>query len=292
MYLYVNGEIVPDHAAVISPYEHGFLYGAGLFETFRTYDGKPFLLKDHLTRLGEGAEEYGLCLPDKLEEEVHRAVAALLNANELREGYFRLNVSGGAEGIGLTAEVYENPRIIIYVKPLPPAKMKEKKLQTLKIRRNTPEGSVRRKSHHYMNNILAKRETGASGNVEGLFLTEKNRLSEGTVSNLFFIKQKTIHTPDTSCSCLPGVTSRFVMELASALGYPVKEGSFHPKDMRDADEIFVTNSIQEIVPVFSWDNQVFPGKEGRITRELQSAYKQAVQLVKKQPGEQGERSNE
>jgi 4-amino-4-deoxychorismate lyase len=292
MYLYVDGEIVPDHAAVISPYEHGFLYGAGLFETFRTYGGRPFLLKDHLTRLQEGAEEYGLCLPEDLEEEVHRAVAELLHTNELEDGYFRLNVSGGAEGVGLTAGVYENPRIIIYVKPLPPVQMQEKKLQTLKIRRNTPEGSVRRKSHHYMNNILAKRETGASGNVEGLFLTKKNRLSEGTVSNLFFVKQKTIHTPDTSCSCLPGVTSRFVQELASALGYTVKEGSFYPKHMWNADEIFVTNSIQEIVPVFSWDDRPFPGKEGKITRELQSAYREAVQLVKKQPGKQGEGSNE
>ncbi|TVP87625.1 MAG: 4-amino-4-deoxychorismate lyase [Alkalicoccus sp.] len=292
MYLYVNGEIVPDHAAVISPYEHGFLYGAGLFETFRTYGGRPFLLKDHLTRLRQGAEEYGLCLPDDLEDEVIRAVAELLKANELKEGYFRLNVSGGAEGIGLTAEVYENPRIIIYVKPLPVVQKEEKKLQTLKVRRNTPEGSVRRKSHHYMNNILAKRETGASGDVEGLFLTENNRLSEGTVSNLFFIKQKTIHTPDASCSCLPGVTARFVLELASALGYQVKEGSFHPKNMRNADEIFVTNSIQEIVPVFLWDDRTFPGKEGRITCELQSAYRRAVQSAKKQQGEQGETSNE
>lgn len=280
MYLYVNGEIQAAHAVSISPYEHGFLYGAGLFETFRTYGGHPFLLKDHLARLRSGAAEYALQLPDSLEEEVRLAVQKLLKANHLADGYFRLNVSGGAEGIGLTAADYETPRIMVYVKPLPEARAEEKQLQTLKLRRNTPEGSVRRKSHHYMNNILAKRETGASG-AEGIFLTEDGVLSEGTVSNLFFINGKTIYTPDVSCSCLPGITARFVLELSAALGYRTVEGRFPKKKALRAEEIFVTNSIQEIVPVSSWDEKKFPGKKGDNTRRLQEAYERAVQLSEK-----------
>ncbi|WP_147805090.1 aminodeoxychorismate lyase [Alkalicoccus halolimnae] len=276
MYLYVNGEIKPDHDVRISPYEHGFLYGAGLFETFRTYGGEPFLLKDHLARLEAGARELAVELPASFEEEIRQAAADLLEANQLEDAYFRLNVSGGAEGVGLPAAIYGEPLTILYIKPLPDFLPEQKEVRTLKLRRNSPEGAVRRKSHHYLNNILAKREIQEHGNTEGIFLTENGVLSEGITSNLFFVKKDQLYTPDESCGCLNGITSRFVKAIAEELGLRVVEGRFSLKKALEADEVFLTNSIQEIVPVSAWDEHFFPGSSGEKTTLLQSVYRYAA----------------
>lgn len=276
MFLYVNGEIKQDTEVHISPYEHGFLYGAGLFETFRTYGGHPFLFTDHMSRLIEGARELQMELPSSLEEEVRQAIPKLLEVNGLTDAYFRLNVSAGAEGVGLPAGPYQRPLVLLYIKELPAVVRTEKKGQTLSLRRNTPEGAVRRKSHHYLNNILAKREIGNHPEIEGIFLTESGAVSEGITSNIFFVKNGDLFTPSESCGCLNGITSQFVQHAAVNLGMDVYQGAFPLGKAQRADEIFLTNSIQEIVALTDWDEYHYPGASGAVTEALRDVYQQAV----------------
>lgn len=251
----INGAVVEAGKAVISVYDHGFLYGMGLFETFRTYGGKPYLLDRHLDRLVRGCEELGIrYTPDRarLEQWLRRVMAS----NGLEEAYVRLTITAGEEGLGLPAGDYERPNELLLVKPLPPVDplqdVRGKELRLLRTRRNTPEGSVRHKSLHYMNSLLAKRElmrSGAAANTEGLMLTADGLLAEGIVSNLFFASGRKICTPSTDTGILPGITRGRVLELAEEAGYDVEEGHYRYDELLDADEIWITNSVQELVPV-------------------------------------------
>ncbi|WP_163184036.1 aminodeoxychorismate lyase [Neobacillus sedimentimangrovi] len=273
MYLYLNGSFIKKEEAFISPYDHGFLYGIGLFETFRVYDGHPFLLDDHLARLNHGLAEWNIHYRFE-RESTFQILQELLNKNGLKNAYIRLNVSAGIGDIGFQVEPYTEPNIIIFPKSLPPAgEMTEKKAITLKLKRNTPEGIERLKSHHFMNNILAKREIGNSGDREGIFLTEEGKIAEGIVSNVFWKKGNGLYTPALSTGILNGITRQFVMELARQKGYNVQEGHYSIEDVLQAEEMFVTNSIQEIVPITNFDGQVFPGKSGAFVQQLHYDYR-------------------
>lgn len=169
MYIYINGEIIPREKAQISVFDHGFMYGAGLFETFRTYRGHPFLLDSHLGRLNKGLRQLNI---DRsfCREETNQIIQRLLNENKLENAYIRFNVSAGIGGIGLQTSSYTEPNVIMYMKSLQTGEsLGEKKAEWLRIRRNTPEGDERLKSHHYLNNLLAKREIGEDVQMEGLF---------------------------------------------------------------------------------------------------------------------------
>jgi 4-amino-4-deoxychorismate lyase len=274
MFIYLNGKLVPKEEALISAYDHGYLYGVGLFETFRVYDGHIFLLEDHLQRLNEGLSSL---LIEKCftKQEVEKAISLLLEANEYQNAYIRLNVSAGWGELGLTVDPYVEPTIIIYAKPLPPpgSEISEKKIQLLKLTRNTPEGEFRLKSHHFLNNILAKREIGNRLDVEGIFLTAEGDLAEGVVSNLFWVKDGSVFTPTIKTGILNGITRQFVIQLVRQKGMRVVEGLFKPEVLKDADEIFITNSIQEVVGINQWNKQVYPGKEGNLTGYLYERYR-------------------
>jgi 4-amino-4-deoxychorismate lyase len=274
MFVYLNGQLIRKEEALISAYDHGYLYGVGLFETFRVYDGHIFLLDDHLQRLNEGLSS--LLIEKSFErEEVEEAISLLLQANDFRHAYIRLNVSAGWGELGLTVDPYLEPMVIIYSKPLPPPgiEMSEKEAQLLKINRNTPEGNYRLKSHHFLNNILAKREIGSRMDVEGIFLTAEGYLAEGVVSNLFWVKGNTVFTPSIKTGILNGITRQFVIQLVKQKGCKVEEGFFKPEALNDADELFITNSIQEVVGINQWNNQTFPGKKGNMALYLQEQYR-------------------
>ncbi|MBO9598565.1 MAG: aminotransferase class IV [Cohnella sp.] len=254
MKLLWNGRLTDGKTTVISAFDHGFLYGMGLFETFRTYGGKPWLLDRHAARLREGCELLGIVYePDEVRLE--KKIAELLEANDLSDGYIRLSVSAGEGAIGLPAEAYDNPNEIIYAKPLAPDhpdKRGGKTLRLLKQPRSTPESAIRLKSFHYMNNIVAKRELAASGagaGTEGLFADGGGHLVEGMVSNVFWLTDGVLYTPSEETGLLPGITRGYVLELAAELGLPVRQGLYRWKALTGADEAFLTNSIQEIVPV-------------------------------------------
>ncbi|MGG1939668.1 aminotransferase class IV [Paenibacillus polymyxa] len=255
-YIGVNGVLTEAAKAVIHVSDHGFLYGMGLFETFRTYNGVPFLLDRHLRRLEEGCRMLGIPFqPDK--EQITKHIQHLMVANGLDEAYIRYTVSAGEEALGLPSGDYTRPNHILFAKPLPSTNTQtgqSSALQLLRTSRNTPEGEVRLKSLHYMNNILAKRELqqyaeAVHYKAGGIMLTANGFLAEGIVSNLFFVRNNTLYTPDLSTGILPGITREFVLELANLRGIPCKQGLYRWDELKQADEIFMTNSIQEIRPV-------------------------------------------
>lgn len=272
MYIYMNGEIVRKEEARISPFDHGFLYGMGLFETFRVYNGHPFLLDDHLERLNRSLKAINI-EAFYTREQVLAALDMLLGKNGYHNAYVRMNVSAGNGEIGLQTDSYKNPNTIIFCKPLPPRSASAgKQAVMLEIPRNTPEGAERLKSHHYLNNILAKKEAGDDPGIEGIFLTREGYLAEGITSNLFWIRDRHLFTPSLHTGILNGITREFVIRLAGKLGMNVEEGLYRPEAVREADEVFVTNSIQEIVPISSVDGQTMPGLSGKKTSELQKHY--------------------
>jgi 4-amino-4-deoxychorismate lyase len=285
MKLYVNGNIINEEQAVVSVYDHGFLYGMGLFETFRTYGGRPFLLERHLERLAAGCRELEIQHAPK-SCEVNRIVQELLEANGLTDAYIRYTITGGTNILGLPTDEYKEPTTIVYMKPLPQPNEalyeKGKALQLLRLRRNTPEGPLRQKSLHYMNNILAKRELAGypyAAGAEGLMLDAGGHIAEGIVSNVFYLQGERLCTPSTHTGILPGITRRFVLELAADLGLHPEEGFYRWEELRAADEIFITNSIQELVPITTlYDIQgesftMSEGKTGPITRQLLGRYR-------------------
>ncbi|MFB1083443.1 aminodeoxychorismate lyase [Jeotgalibacillus sp. JSM ZJ347] len=274
MKLWLNGEIIEEADARISPFDHGFLYGMGAFETFRTYNGSPFLIADHLERLqfamGEMGIESELSLAD-----LKQMVTQLREANGGKDGYFRLNVSAGVRGIGLDPSPYTEPAVMLLQKPLspPPA---ERHAQWLKLRRNTPETEIRLKSHHYFNNLAARKEV-ADPKTEGIFLSEDGVISEGLASNVYWVKGETLYTPDLSTGMLGGITRKMVLALARAEGIPVKEGRFTPEEAKDASEWFLSNSIQEIVPITEFEGERFSA-DGPVYSKLISEYQKKTKL--------------
>ncbi|MGO4349214.1 aminodeoxychorismate lyase [Paenibacillus sp. MCAF9] len=284
----LNGSVMDASEAVISVYDHGFLYGIGLFETFRTYEGKPYLLDRHMKRLCSGCDQLGIQYTPNMEE-LRSSVNELLEANELKDGYIRLTVSAGEAELGLPTGDYEQPNVLMLVKALPPVKdavhMRGRELRLLQTRRNTPEGEVRFKSLHYMNNIIAKREllaSGAAPGAEGLMLSREGWLAEGIVSNLFFAKDNVVYTPELATGILPGITRERVLELAGSAGYETEEGLYSLEKLQTADEIWLTNSIQELVPVTLLSEAggvsrvIGNGQAGSITKQLLTLYRQTT----------------
>ncbi|WP_337103181.1 aminodeoxychorismate lyase [Paenibacillus sp. YIM B09110] len=290
----LNGSVKEASEAVISVYDHGFLYGLGLFETFRTYGGRPYLLNRHLRRLQAGCEQLGIQYRGD-EKGISEQVTELLAANGLTDGYVRLTVSAGVGELGLPTGDYEQPSVLLLVKSLPPVNdsipMHGRELRLLQTRRNTPEGDIRFKSLHYMNNIIAKRELLASSppsGAEGLMLTKEGWLAEGIVSNLFYVKDGILYTPAIHTGILPGVTRERVLELAREAGRSVHEGYFTWEELVQADEIWMTNSIQELIPITTLSDivsrnetvQVGDGYAGELTRGLLALYRaDASQIV-------------
>ncbi|MZQ83415.1 aminodeoxychorismate lyase [Paenibacillus sp. 5J-6] len=284
MIISINGKLIDEQQAVVSVYDHGFLYGIGLFETFRTYNKVPFLLVEHMNRLAEGCKELGIGYEPDLDR-VQKLVNELLAANELQDAYIRFSVSAGVEALGLPSGDYGQPTEIVYIKALPPRDTKiyeeGKALQLLKLPRNTPEGLYRFKSFHYMNNMLAKRELAqypwATG-AEGLMMSEEGYVAEGIVSNIFFIKDGTCYTPSLDTGILAGITRAHVLRIAEQGQIATQDGLYRWEDLAEADEVFLVNSIQEIVPVtilYTPSGQavsVGTGTVGPITRELIRKY--------------------
>lgn len=274
MYIHMNGALVPKEKAQISPFDHGYLYGVGLFETLRVYNRHPFLLADHVDRLNNGLEKIGIKAQYSIDE-WHRYIIELLDRNGYDDAYIRMNVSAGYAELGLSAEEYLEPTTIIFSKPLPMSTdFPEKKACILKTKRNTPETGVRLKSIHFLNNVIAKQELGHDPTQEGIFLNEQGYLAEGIVSNLFWVKEHIVYTPSVDIGILNGVTRQFICSLLKKKNIELRVGYFQPEQLMTADEAFMTNSIQEIVPLYAIDDyQHFPGNNGEMTKLLLNEYK-------------------
>ncbi|WP_062105731.1 aminodeoxychorismate lyase [Bacillus niameyensis] len=276
MYIYVNGQYIRKEEAVISPFDHGYLYGLGVFETFRTYKCHPFLLDDHLERLNKGLQELGI-MKEFHRNEVMEIIGRLVELNGLPDSYIRFNVSAGIGEIGLQTAPYDGPTIIMFQKSLAPTQPnQEKEAVIVSIPRNTPETIHRLKSHHFFNNVAAKREIGSDTQKEGIFLTKEGFLAEGITSNLFWVQDDVLYTPSLETGILNGITRKWLITMAKRLGINLQEDLFSASALNVAQEIFFTNSIQEIVPVYKLGKKLFPGKEGKLYQKFHKEYKKCV----------------
>ena len=282
MLAYVNGHFVPRDEARVSVYDHGYLYGDGIYETMRAYGGSIFLLNRHLSRLKLSADAISLNLPIPLEK-IGSTLIESLTVNKLREAYIRIQISRGPGEIGLDPALCPAPTMVILVKPFKdyPAELYENgvAVAVVKTRRNHPlaqDPAI--KSTNFLNNILAKIESLKAGAYEGIMLNWKGYVAEGTISNIFTVKKGVLHTPHLDTGILEGITRDLVLLLAKRNKVRVQESLMRTSDLYRADECFITNTTVEVMPVTSVDgNKVGLGMPGPITNTLINAYRNEVQ---------------
>ncbi|MEI1419798.1 aminodeoxychorismate lyase [Bacillus cabrialesii] len=279
--IYVNGRYIEEKDAVLSPFDHGFLYGIGVFETFRLYEGCPFLLDWHIERLKRALEDLQIeYTVSKLE--ILEMLDKLLWLNDIKDGNarVRLDISAGISDKGFVAQTYDKPTVLCFVNHLKSESLpSQKEGKVLSLRRNTPEGPFRLKSHHYLNNMYAKREIGNDPRVEGIFLTEDGAVAEGIVSNVFWRKGSCVYTPSLDTGILDGVTRRFVLENAKNIGLELKTGRFGQEALLAADEAWMTNSVLEIIPFTKIEEVNYAGRRGEAASALQTLYKKEIKKM-------------
>jgi len=277
--VYINGTLYDKDDAKVSVYDHGLLYGDGVFEGMRSYGGKVFRLKQHLERLWNSARAIRLEIPMTLES-LADAVNQTLATNEIEDGYVRLIVTRGAGTLGLDPNKTSNPQVIIITDhiTLYPDEYYKNGLEivTVSTIRNHPAAlSPRIKSLNYLNNILAKMEGLQAGCVEALMLNHKGEVAECTGDNLFLVRNDQLYTPPIDAGILEGITRDVVMELARADGRHVQEIPLSRHDIFIADECFLTGSAAEVVPVVKVDSRkIGDGSPGQVTRELMKQFRE------------------
>jgi len=285
MKVYVNGQLVDKEKAVVSVFDHGLLYGDGVFEGIRAYNGRVFKLKEHLDRLWNSARAIMLdiSLSKKAMEE---AVLATLKANRLRDAYIRLIVTRGEGDLGLDPRKCSKPSIIIITDKIAlyPQELYEKGLSviTSSIRRNIPEAlNPCIKSLNYLNNVLAKAEASRVNAPEAIMLTREGYVAECTGDNIFILRENALITPPTSLGALEGITRNVVMEIArNKLRLLVKEEPFTPYHVYVGDEVFLTGTAAEVIPVTEVDGRVIgDGKPGKITLRLIKEFRELTRLT-------------
>jgi branched-chain amino acid aminotransferase len=278
MYIYLNGKIVPAKEAVVSVFDHGFLYGDGIYETIRVYDRVIFMLEEHLGRLYRSASMLGLTLPFEIDS-LKISIYETLIANALRNAYIRLTVSRGHGPIGLDPDLCPEPTTVIIAQELKeyPRAFYEKGINLIitETRRNIKEAiNPKIKSLNFLNNILAKLEAKKRDAYESIMLNAYGKLAEGSISNVFFYKDGVLCTPSLECGILDGITRGLVIELATREDLKIKEGEFTKEDIYSAAEVFITNTTLEVMPVSKVDDQVYA--VGNITKLLHKAYRKEV----------------
>jgi branched-chain amino acid aminotransferase len=279
--VYINGKLFDKSDAKISVYDHGLLYGDGVFEGIRIYGGKVFRLREHIERLYESGRHIALEIPLN-REQMTQAVLDTVKANAKHDGYIRLVVTRGAGSLGLDPGRTSDPQVIIIVDDISlyPAEYYEKGLEviTASIIRNHPNAlNPRIKSLNYLNNILAKIEAVRAGCQEAIMLNHNGEVSECTGDNIFVIKHGVLRTPHLVAGILEGVTRNAVLELAREAKIPIQEMALTRHDVYSADECFLTGTAAEVVPVVQCDGRlVGNGKPGPITRQLRERFHQLV----------------
>jgi len=275
--IYINGTFYDKEDAKISVYDHGLLYGDGVFEGMRSYGGKVFRLDDHLERLWFSAKAIWLEIPST-NQQMADAVNETLAKNKIQDGYIRLVVTRGAGTLGLDPNKTSDPQVIIIADKivLYPDELYENGLEiiTVSTQRNHPAAlSPRIKSLNYLNNILAKIEGLQAGCIEALMLNHKGEIAECTGDNIFLIRGQRIYTPPTDAGILEGITRKAVIDLAEEMGNPVHQVALTRHDVYIADECFLTGSAAEVIPVVKVDSrQIGTGKPGPITHELKQRF--------------------
>jgi branched-chain amino acid aminotransferase len=285
----VNGTIADQEHATVSVFDHGFLYGEGIYETLRTYNGQPFLFDRHMRRLRRSAEMLTLTVPmsdaqiDARFRETMRA-AGLGDAPD-REAYIRILVTRGIGELTYDPAACPTPSVVVIVKPNvdPPAEARTRGVRAslVGVVRNHP-GSVNPliKSNNLLNNALAMQEAFRRGGFEGIMRNYRGELAECTQSNLFIVKNGAALTPPIDTGLLAGITREFLFEVGAESGIPVREAVLRDEDLFGADEAFLTSTTREIVPIVQVDDRAIgSGAPGPITRGLLDAYRKKAQTL-------------
>lgn len=278
MWVYLNDRFVPQEEAVVSVFDHGFLYGDGVYETMRAYRGRVFHLNDHLMRLERSASLIHLELPTSREELAARIQEAL-DKNQLQDAYLRVTVSRGPGEIGLDPALCAYPTLVIIARPFQayPEWFYTDGVAAIvaKTERNSQAALPPQvKSLNFLNNILAKMEAKAAGAQEAFMFNHRGELTEGTTSNIFLVQAGLLRTPALECGLLDGITRGVVLGLARNAEIPTEEARLKPADLAAAEECFVTNTTQEVLPVTRLDGRsIGNGRPGGITRRLHELFR-------------------
>jgi len=281
--IYLNGEFVPEEQATVSVFDHGLLYGDGVFEGIRAYHGRVFKLHEHIIRLYESAKSIMLKIPMSVEE-MEEVVLETCRRNNLRDAYIRLVVTRGAGDLGLDPVKCRKPTVFCIAASIQlyPQELYEKGLEvvTVPTPRNLPEAcNPKVKSLNYLNNIYAKIEAGLAGVPEAIMLSAGGYVAEATGDNIFIVKNGVLITPPVYLGILEGITRNTVMAIAKEKGIKVEEKVFTRHDVFTADECFLTGTAAECIPVVKVDGRIIAnGKPGKITWELIKAFRELTKV--------------
>ncbi len=277
MWIYLNGRMVDEAQARVSVLDRGFLYGDGVFETVRIHDGRPVWLDRHLARLARSCEAIHLELPAPATSwaDVFQTV---IDANHLGQAVIRLTLSRGRDVAG--SDSCADPTLALAPRPLPHLTAHQRHngvpIIITTIRKPSPLSSpTHAKTLNYLNSLSARQEAASRGAFEGLLLTLDGYLAECAMSNIFFLKQHTLHTPSLACGVLPGVTREVILEIAPAIGLQVQEDRYRPDVLYDADECFLTGSGIGILPVETIEGRPLPNPPPLVAT-LQDRYDRMV----------------
>ncbi|MCH7999556.1 MAG: aminotransferase class IV [Chloroflexi bacterium] len=271
-WIYLNGELVQQETATVSALDRGLLYGYGVFETMRSYDGRVFRLEQHYQRLCRGAERVGLEVPFSLADLV-AAAKGVLQRNDLEDARVRLTLTAGAEGaagsvILLAREVKEYPRQLY---------RRGMSALVISTRRNETSPLSGVKSLNYLDNLLAREDARRQGADEAILLNTRGLVAEGSASNVFLVLDGRLVTPNLSSGCLAGITRQAVLELATAAGVEAVETEVELSAFAVASEAFLTGSVMEVMPLTRLDNgPVGSGRPGPVTGRLHRLYQEMV----------------
>nr|AAO91867.1 branched-chain amino acid aminotransferase 2 [Bacillus cereus ATCC 14579] len=280
-WIFLNGEFVPKDEAKVSVYDHGYLYGDGVFEGIRVYSGNVFRLREHLVRLYESAKSILLEIPYSLDE-VTNIVVETIRHNKLSNGYIRLVVSRGAGNLGLDPDSCRKPNVVVIAVPISlfPQEYYEIDIPvvTVATRRNRPDVlSPQVKSLNYLNNILVRIVAKLAGVQEALMLNDQGYVAEGSGDNVFIVKGNKLITPPSSAGALEGITRNAILEIGEKLGYDVREELFTRHDVYVADEVFLTGTAAEVIAVTTVDGRTIGlGQTGPHTNRLLEEFRKLV----------------
>ncbi len=283
MIIYLDGEFVPKERALISVFDHGLLYGDGVFEGIRAYHGRVFKLDEHLDRLYDSARTIALEIPVS-KEEMEEVVLETLRRNDLSDAYIRLVVTRGVGDLGLDPRKCPEATVFCIAASIQlyPEELYQEGLAviTVSTRRNIPAACIPRvKSLNYLNNIYAKIEANLAGAPEAIMLNAEGYVAEATGDNIFIVKKGVLITPPTHVGILEGITRNAVMDLARKQGIPVEEKVFTLFDVYNADECFLTGTAAEVIPTVKVDGRLIAnGKPGKITWELIAAFRELTKV--------------
>lgn len=280
-WIYLDGQFVTKENAKVSVFDHGFLYGDGIFEGIRIYNGNIFKCKEHLHRLYDSAKSIMLNIPLTLQE-MEQALVETIRRNELRDGYIRLVVSRGAGNLGLDPNRCPKASIVIIVEQLAIYSEEAYKtgLKTVSVstKRNLPDAlNPKIKSLNYLNNILVKIQSNLSGAGEAIMLNAQGYVTEGSGDNIFVIKNGVITTPPCYLGALDGITRQAIIEICNNKGFKIKEEPFTLHDVYVADEVFLTGTAAEVIAVREVDGRIIgEGHAGPITLKLLEEFRSIV----------------